>query len=190
MEPRFVEASAVAFLIDGYNLLFALGLASKRTEPKAFELARAKLLAWLHEAHGTDVSSVTVVFDAQHVAVGGRPEWNDRGLRVLFAVGMLADDRIEELIREEVNPRKLTVVSSDHRIQVAARRRGCTVWDAAEYIDWAMARQQRPKASAPMPGKPDSSPAEVERWLREFGDIDTDPDVRKFNKPFEDFEGG
>src|SRR5260370_3781726 len=158
----------MAFLIDGYNLLFALGLASKRTEPKAFELARAKLLAWLHAADGTDVSRVTVVFDAQHVAAGGRTEWNDRGLRVHFALGKLADDRIEELIRGEANPRKLTVVSSDHRIQVAARRRGCTVWDAADYIDWAMATQRTPRASPPPPPKPDPSPEQAPRWLRQI----------------------
>ena len=176
------------YVIDGYNLLFELGLASKRSEPKAFELAREKLLDWLHAARGKDVTDVTVVFDAQHVAPGGRAVLDDRGLHVCFTIGMLADDRIMELIRDQANPQNLTVVSSDHRIQTAAKRRGCKVWDAAEYVDWAMARPQAPAAPRPKPAKPDSTPSDNERWLREFGDIDADADVREFNKPFEDFE--
>src|SRR5260370_18072651 len=116
----------MAFLIDGYNLLFALGLASKRTEPKAFELARAKLLAWLHAAHGTDVSRVTVVFDAQHVAAGGRTEWNDPGLRGHFAPGKLGGDRIEEMIRGGGNPRKLEGGFSGHPHPAGASRAGLT----------------------------------------------------------------
>src|SRR4051812_38644940 len=90
---------AMPYLIDGYNLLFTLGLAGKRTEAKAFERARADLLAWLHAAHGDGVGAVTVVFDGVHSPAGSQPTLNDRGLRVRFAVGQLADDVIEELIR-------------------------------------------------------------------------------------------
>src|SRR5258708_679995 len=115
------------YLIDGYNLLFALGLAGKRVEPKAFEQARRQLLDWIHAAHGTTVGAVTVVFDGVHAPEGAAEFHDDRGLHVRFAVGQLADDLIEVLIRGERHPERLTVVSSDHRIQTAAKRRGATL---------------------------------------------------------------
>ena len=38
------------------------------------------------------------------------------------------------------------------------------------------------------PAKPAAlSPAETEQWLQEFGELDSDPELKKFNRPFEDF---
>ena len=176
------------FLIDGYNLLFSLGLASKRSEQKAFELARAKLLDWLHAAHGPEVTAVTVVFDGLNAPPGRAPIWNERGLRVHFAVGMLADDRIEEIVQKTFDPQKLIVISSDHRIQTAAKRRGCRTWDIADYIDWVIEKGHAPPKPLPAPAKPSAeTSAEAEHWQREFGAIDADPEVQKFNRLYEDF---
>src|SRR5437660_11813369 len=105
---------AMPFLIDGYNLLFTLGLAGKRTEAKAFERARADLLDWLHAAHGDGIGAVTVVLDGVHSPAGSSPVLNDRGLRVRSAVRQLADDVLEELIRREHPPQRLTVAHRDH----------------------------------------------------------------------------
>ncbi|MFL5342336.1 MAG: NYN domain-containing protein [Gemmataceae bacterium] len=177
------------YLIDGYNLLFSLGLASKRSEPKAFELARGRLLDWLHAAHGADVSNVTIVFDGLHAPAGLQPVWNVRGLRVRFAVGMLADDLIEQLVQRAAEPKKLTVISSDHRVQMAAKRRGCAVWDIGEYVDWVFERGHAPPKPPPTPAKPAAESAEdAEHWQQEFGGIDADPDVKKFNRLYQDFD--
>ncbi len=71
-----------------------------------------------------EIPRTIVVFDA-HDAPPGLPGTMDhRGLTVRFAVGYEdADSLIEELIRSDSTPRKLVVVSSDHRLQRAARRR-------------------------------------------------------------------
>src|SRR5438067_1614147 len=53
----------MTFLIDGYNLLFSLGLAGRRTEPKLFERAREQLLDSVHPAPGQNAAAVTVVLD-------------------------------------------------------------------------------------------------------------------------------
>lgn len=178
----------MTFLIDGYNLLFSLGLAGRRTEPKAFERARERLLEWVHTAHGNNVRAVTVVFDGVHAPDGSAPVRDDRGLQVRFAVGQLADDLIEEIIRAERRPERLTVVSSDHRIQVAAKRRGCIVWDCAEYVDWVMDRGHPPPEPPRPPAKPtEMSDAEKASWMKEFGAIDDDPEVKKFNRPYKQF---
>src|SRR5262245_10862530 len=110
------------YLIDGYNLLFAIGLLTTRAAPPGqLEQARARLLALLHDAFGTAGPAVTVVFDAADA-----PRWADHRQRyhaidVFFAVDQdEADDLIEELIRKSATPKQLAVVSDDHRIQRAA----------------------------------------------------------------------
>jgi len=173
------------YLIDGYNLLFALGLSGKRAEPKAFERARRQLLDWIHAAHGGDVDAVTVVFDGVNAPEGSAAFHDDRGLHVRFTTGQLADDLIEDLIRADRQPEHLTVVSSDHRIQRTARRRGCVVWDSTEYVDWVMDQGHEFPAPPRPPVKPDAvSDAEKEIWIKEFGAIDDDPEVKNFNRPF------
>jgi uncharacterized protein len=183
------------FVIDGYNLLFALGFTSRHWGPHALEKSRDDLLAWVEKAVADSAPSVVIVFDGRQEfrgrAIGRRPS----GLEVRFTADQLADDAIEELIRKEANPRRLTVVSSDHRIQEAARRRGCEAWDSTHFIDWVLEQgaPAPPKPAPPKPAppatKPDStSDEDVAHWLREFGAIEEDRELKKFNRPFEEFE--
>jgi predicted RNA-binding protein with PIN domain len=81
-----------------------------------------------------------------------------------------ADDLLEELIAKNAEPKRLLVVSSDHRVQRAARQAG------AEYIDsevyWRQVRSRpagandRGETSADKPASPAAE--EVADWLREF----------------------
>jgi hypothetical protein len=177
------------FLIDGYNLLNQLGLAGRYVGPRGWERSRADLLAWIAKAHGKNVDRVTVIFDAEHAPPNLPAVQTVHGIHVRFAVGRLADDLLEETIQREVTPRQLTVVSSDHRIQEAARRRGCAALDCPAYIDQTIEEAGEPPARHQERGKPASeSDEETEHWLREFGTIDRDEELRRFNRPFEDFE--
>jgi hypothetical protein len=95
---------------------------------------------------------------------------------------------IEKLIAGEGAPRGLTVVSSDRRIQEAARRRGCIFWSCDEYLEWSAMNGHDPPRPPKLPDKPDSlSPEETELWKKEFADLDNDPELREFNQPFKDF---
>src|SRR5262249_44389632 len=116
-------------------------------------------------------------------------------LHVRFAVGLdEADDLIELLIRRASSPRQLTVVSDDHRIQQAARRRHCTALGCAAYLDW-LDRQRRPKP--PPPAEPPDAaekmgpPADQEspRGRREFADLADDPALKDLFAPFGFHEG-
>ncbi len=74
---------------------------------------------------------MTVVFDAAGAPPGLPPRIAYRGLDVQFAKGYAdADELLEVLIRADTSPRQLTVVSSDHRVQRAAKRRRCTALDS------------------------------------------------------------
>ena len=57
---------STVFLIDGYNLLHAMGVLHGRVGPTGLQKARLRLLGLLHGAHGEASSAVTVVFDAAH----------------------------------------------------------------------------------------------------------------------------
>ena len=77
-----------------------------------------------------------VVFDAANPPRDRPSSFAIQGLEVRFAVGYPeADDLIEELIASHSAPKRLTVVSSDHRVQQAAKRRGWTVFDSEPWFD-------------------------------------------------------
>jgi uncharacterized protein len=171
------------YLIDGYNLLYAMGvLLQGRTGPTVLAKARLRLLGFLHAAHKDEAANVTVVFDAKQAPPGLPSEIDYEGVHVAFAVNQeQADDLIEMLIRKASVPRHLTVVSNDHRIQQAARRRNCLVLDCGTYLDH-LERPRRPTPPRPPgePPKPESvSGEETQRWLREFADLADDPGLKE-----------
>ncbi len=152
------------YLIDGYNLLHALGI---RIAAAGLDAARARLLNLLHEAHAEEAGSVTVVFDARRSPRGAPAERDYHGLHIVFAVEEgEADELIERLVRAAPVPRKLTVVSDDHRIQEAGRRRHCTVLGCAAYLDHLSDRRRVPPETSSQPEKPFPAPADLEHWLR------------------------
>jgi uncharacterized protein len=83
-----------------------------------------------------------------------------------------ADDLIAELIQAASAPRRLVVVSSDHVIQRAARRRRAKAVDSDTwYAELIRARRERVALSADAPAQP-AIPLlaeDVNYWLRQFG---------------------
>jgi predicted RNA-binding protein with PIN domain len=157
------------YLIDGYNLLYALGLARKNAGRAAWDRGRRLLLDWLADRHGPAAGDVTVIFDAQKAA-GGIVEESHRGLRVVRAGGRTADDLIEEMLRDESAPASLTVVSNDMRVRDAARGRGCPVRSCEEYVDELLTAPAAPNTSPPTDEKDvQPTPEETARWLQAFG---------------------
>jgi predicted RNA-binding protein with PIN domain len=156
------------YLIDGYNLMHALGLARKHGGRAAWDRARVQLLDWLADRHGPTAGNVTVIFDAQN-SLGGVVAESHRGLHVLRDRGRTADDMIEDLLREEKSPETLTVVSNDGRVREAARGRRAAVRKCGEYLDELLA--PRAAAAGPPPDEKDvrPTPEEQAEWRRAFG---------------------
>lgn len=160
----------MTFLIDGYNLMHALGYASKSMSAKRFERRRTEFLDWLAKSSAERAAVVRIVFDAQ-LAVSPSAEQDHKGVRVCFAYRQTADDLIESLIAKEPQPANLTVVSNDHRLQAAARHRGCVSFTCEQFTDWLIDRSPEPKtAEAPVPEKPEGleSAKEAEDLLKAF----------------------
>lgn len=169
----------MALIIDGYNLLHAAGILGGGVGPGGLERSRLALLNFVAESiDAADLHTTTIVFDARHAPSGLPSELAHREMTVRFAAGYeSADDLIEELIRMDSAPRRLTVVSSDHRLQRAAHHRRAKAIDSDRwYSDVLRRRAARDARSSPAAVKP-SQPAagEVEFWLRQFAD-ETDLD--------------
>jgi predicted RNA-binding protein with PIN domain len=165
---------AMPLLIDGYNVLHTAGILEGGTGPGSLERARLALLNFLAESlTPREIAHTTVVFDAKDAPWGLPSKMEHRGLTVLFAAKYPdADCLLEELISRHSAPRRLTVVSSDHRIQRAARRRKAKALDSdVWYKELVQKRLSRRKSAAPAPERPPVPllAEDVEYWVRQFG---------------------
>lgn len=166
----------MALLLDGYNVLYAVGILGHGVGPGTLERARLALVNFLVEAlPPEEVPHTTVVFDAQQAPADLPHTQRHRGLLVRFSVGYEnADALLAELIRTASAPRRLTVVSNDHQVQQAARRRRAKVLEVEPW--WSATERQRRRRHAPAPETPAERPgplseAEVAFWLKEFSSL-------------------
>jgi uncharacterized protein len=174
---------ADSYLIDGYNLIHALGMIQKHMAPGGLAAARTRLLELLAAGFGADASSCTVVFDAKQAPRGVSRSQDYRGLAIRFAPKQQsADDLIETLIAEAADPKALVVVSNDARLQHAAKRRGARAWSHEAILDLLEKRQApAPTEITPTKEKTDHvSPEEMKHWLKEFGALEKDPKLKEF----------
>jgi len=163
----------MTLLIDGYNLLNSVGIVGRGAGTSSLERSRVALLNFLAQSlEEAEVRQATVVFDAAGAPPGLPRRFEHRGLAVRFAVGYDdADTLIEELIQADTAPRRLTVVSSDHRVQRAARRRRARAVDSDAWYAEVVGRRREQQARPPAAAKPPVPllEEEIERWLAEFG---------------------
>jgi predicted RNA-binding protein with PIN domain len=170
-----ISIMATRLLIDGYNLLFASGVFASSAGPPTLERTRNALLQFLADSLEERLRiRTTVVFDATHAPPGLPHEMSFAGMRVLFSRNPAdADALLEDLLETERAPREVLLVSSDHRVQRAARQRG------AKYIDsdaWLRELEQARRASENCENKPGQEAweqsADLQAWLHEFADVD------------------
>jgi predicted RNA-binding protein with PIN domain len=181
------------YLIDGYNLLYAMGVMPARAGPGGLARARLRLLGMLHGVFGADSGKVTVVFDAARAPPGAAEQETAQGIHVRYAHREpAADDLIEDLIRHESVPRQLAVVSDDHRLQQAARRRQCTPLGCLDFLDELARRRrlQRQRPGQPAEKTTAADEEETRHWLSAFGDLEADPDWKELCDPYGFGEGG
>ena len=98
-------------LIDGYNLLHALGMSPQSSGLSLNGRGTKACLDWLGNASRDKSADICLISDA--AAASGRSEQTVRGMLIRFSTGQTADDLIEQLIRDERVPSSLTVVSND-----------------------------------------------------------------------------
>jgi predicted RNA-binding protein with PIN domain len=168
------------WLIDGYNLMGALGLIQGKLGPSGLEKGRRFLLEFLARRLGAAASQVLVIFDAAHPPRRFSAEQEHQGIRVIFAKEEPeADDLIEALLARE-GRNNYTLVSSDHRLHKAAARRGVRCLDSAAFLD----ELDRPARAAPgaegeaaksEAAKSEPTPEETAYWMKQFSHLEKEP---------------
>ncbi len=176
--------AAIPFLIiDGYNLLHAAGLARANYAQGDLQRQRQQLLTRLAGSLSTEERQrCTVVFDAIDAPAGLDREFQHEGIAVLFAEpGHEADEVIEQLVARHSAALNLIVVSSDHRLQRAARSRRAASLDSEAFLARLSRRGGAAQSANHSSGSGDGAArrsqagdSEVGYWLREFGPIDVE----------------
>jgi len=190
-------------LIDGYNVIAPVappGLSAERPGAGTW-LRRERLLLLDRLADhlpAAVLERTCVVFDSRRRHGAAEAKLRHRGIEVRFAVDHdEADDLIEEILQQHPHPKRLTVVSSDHRVQAAAKRKRAAVYDSETWLDCLLdgrplvrklprQRKQQPDektaGSGPAsPQRPGGGPRDadiaipdeqLEQWFNEFGGVD------------------
>jgi predicted RNA-binding protein with PIN domain len=160
-------------LIDGYNLLYGAGIIGEGVDAGTLQNAREALLGWLLQSlPQSDRQRTVVVFDAHHPPPGRPSTFDRQGMTIHFARDHEnADALLEDYIAANDAPRQLTVVSSDHRVQRAARRRKATAVDSGAWYR-TVDQQQPQRQQDPEAPKPDAplNEVQVQQWLKFFGE--------------------
>jgi hypothetical protein len=172
---------ADTYVIDGYNLIHALGMIQKELAAGGLEASRRQFLDFLVKGFGADAQRVTVVFDARQAPRGRARQQVHQGLHVHFAPkDQSADDWIEHLIETAPQPQSLVVISNDMRLQNAGKRRGARPWSHDDLLHFLEKRGQQPATPVNEEKRSAPTPQEVNRWLEEFGMLENDPALREF----------
>lgn len=168
-------------IIDGYNLLHAAGMAQRDYAHGDLQRCRTRLIRFLlQKLSAAELGRAVLVFDAR-VPPPDRPnEFRISGLKVQFAnPGGDADEMIERLLAEHSAPGRVTLISSDRRLQTAARRRHSKPVASEEFFDQLERRDRPSRHDELSPADPYTelkqgrslTTGEVAAWQKVFGDI-------------------
>jgi uncharacterized protein len=162
-------------IIDGYNLLYVTGIVGDPSgQGGTFQRSREALLNLLAASiPAAELGQTTIVFDAADAPPGLPRTVTHRGMTVRYASDYTnADELIEQLIAAHHAPRGLVVVSSDHRIQRAAKRRRAAFVDSDRWYAelWQKRIETERAAGHDEPDKPAMhlTAAEIEYWVKKF----------------------
>lgn len=186
------------YLIDGYNLMHASPLLQTGRGQKWLEKQRFRLLRALASMlTSTERSETVVVFDANESPKDLPSEYCFEGMRIRFARDHAqADDLIEEMIHSHPATQSLTVVSSDLRLQKAAKRRMASFSDSRIWFEQIQASIQATQSELNVQDPTQRSDQlkdqpldakEVAAWILEMGlnhSDDDRPSTRKQRKDF------
>ena len=177
-------------LIDGYNLLHQSDLMGRGKGADWLRSARRRLIATVGQHLPAErLQEVAIVFDRHSKKPIEGVQRDRSGIAVYYAINHPeADDLIEELIAQHPHAKTLTVVSSDHRLQTAAKRRGATFVDSDVWYDKLVAGKyvslepSQCNEAVPKPDRP-LSDEELDAWMEKF---EADKIEKQFQQGYED----
>ena len=160
------------WLVDGYNVI-RRDPALRAREARSLESGRRALVHLIARARRALQDEFTVVFDGARISGASPPAGR---IRVVFSrPPQTADDELMKLARQLRSG--AVVVSSDRKIQDAARRAGCAVLTAEQFLD-ALDVPER----APEPGPAGTEAADIKEEPEEETDRGKRGNPRRLSK--------
>jgi hypothetical protein len=154
------------FIIDGYNLLHSIRKANEDSDAISdVQLCRIVDVFLMQTKQKGEI-----IFDG--IGPPNKSAFDNMSkLEVLFAgPGKDADTVIENKIRASTDAKRLTIVSSDRRVQQAARARRAVVMKSDVFWNNLQRQLSRKKTShEPAAKRHGLSEGETEQWLKFFG---------------------
>lgn len=140
------EMSKHFFIIDGYNFLHAARMIPRSVGPGTLQRSRRYLLRFLERRlTSRERTNTTVIFDVHQTKDEVPPTESFAQMTIINAVNYPdADTCIEELIAKHSAPKQLIVVSADHRLHRAARKRKSTPIDSEDFFEFLNSRLSSP----------------------------------------------
>lgn len=169
-------------LIDGYNLLFALGWTPvRKPRPSDSEVTlrqcRDRLSAELAgRLPRSMVGKSVIVYDSADTRNGLPIHQYSRGTHLYFSVAYnSADEALQEILQYHPSPKQLLLISSDHAVQRKATARGARCIESEDWEEAIQVFLDKDPASKlekdfELEIKSQAIQAEErEDWLRRFG---------------------
>jgi predicted RNA-binding protein with PIN domain len=121
------------YMIDGNNLMHALGMVRSSMNPRNWESRQRDLLDWLSRYRHT-LGEICVVFDSQsRFSTIGKYQ----GIEVLAACPpQKADTVIQILVEKNPRPHELIVVSNDVTVRTLGQKKNVKGLKVKEFLDW------------------------------------------------------
>ncbi len=153
------------FIVDGYNLLWAIPKTGHSSDP-VNDVQLCRILGRYFELIG---DSGEIVFDG--IGPPNKTGFdNIRKLEVFFTgIKVDADTVIEAKVKANTAPKRLTVISSDRRLRDAARaRKARTVKSEAFWSDVQKQLSRKTTFKEPQQKQLGLNESETEQWLKFF----------------------
>ncbi len=131
-------------IIDGYNVLRGCGFVGGNVGPGTLERARGMFVGLIAGTFAEEERrQIAIVFDSALRLPELPDHYLEKGIAIHFASGHKdADEMIIEMIQQHSHPKTLLIVSSDHQIQDAAKRRRANAIDSEVWYENLIASQQ------------------------------------------------
>ena len=150
---------ALHYLIDGYNVLYAL----PDLPPGSWEKKREQLLLLLIAKKPHGKNQITVVFDSRE---GSGDRMRVGEIAVAFTSGETADDWISHYVRQAENPRVCVVVTNDQGLRRLIRGTGAKGCSVEEFFTAKNKNaQDKPSANNPPQNADDITDEFRKKWL-------------------------
>lgn len=163
-------------LIDGYNVIAPVA-PPNRVDRRGWLRAERQLLIdrLLVGLDPRLVHETCVVFDSAVAPPGAESHLRIQGLEIRFAVDHdEADDLIEELLAAHPAAKRLSLITSDRRLQAAAKRVGAQAFDAQVWLDSLL--DGKVMLAIDWPPRSDATVRDAARWP-------TSDDAKSGSKP-------